>query len=179
LYIYQPEGIVKPIAFGSLSLALCFLPAFAQTKMGSAMSDQAFVTFAAQTDMTEAHVGQQAQDQASAQAVKDYAQMLTADHTKDYTALNAAAAGAGVEVPKGLDAKHDAMVVPMGKLKGAAFDHRFIHDMVAGHTGAIAEYNRYIQSGQNAALKTYATTALPVLQNHLDQAKKLQSEHTK
>jgi putative membrane protein len=175
---------VKPIVFGTLSLGLCFLPAFAQSKMAGGkmagpMSEQAFVTFCAQTDMTEAHIGQLAQDQASAQAVKDYGQMLNTDHTQDYSALSTAAASAGVEVPKGLDKKHDEMIAPLAKLKGTAFDHRFIHEMVAGHEGAIAEYNRYIRDGQNAALKTYANTALPVLQKHLDEAKKLVSEKTK
>lgn len=177
---------MKPIVFGTLSLAMLLVPAFGQTKMGKmhekmghVMTEQAFVDFAAQTDMTEAHLGQAAQEQASAQAVKDYGQMLNTDHTKDYSMLSTAAASAGVQVPKGLDAKHDAMVKPMDKLKGAAFDHKFAHEMVAGHTAAIADFNRYAQEGQNAALKAYATSALPVLQKHLDQAKTLLSPAAK
>jgi putative membrane protein len=184
LYIYHAEGTVKPIVFGTLSLALCFLPAFAQTKMASGkmagpMSEQAFVDFAGQTDMTEAHLGQLAQEQASAQAVKDYGQMLNTDHTQDYSVLSTAAASAGVQVPKGTDKKHDEMIASLAKLKATAFDHRFLHEMVVGHEGAIAEYNRYIRDGQNAALKTYATNVLPVLQKHLDDAKKLESAKTK
>ncbi|HEX4229086.1 MAG TPA: DUF4142 domain-containing protein [Bryobacteraceae bacterium] len=175
---------MKPIVLSTLSLALCFLPAFGQSKMASKkmaspMSEQAFVDFAGQTDMTEAHLGQLAQDQADAQGVKDYGQMLNTDHTKDYTDLSTAAASAGVQVPKGTDKKHDVMIDSLAKLKGTAFDHRFLHEMVSGHEGAIAEYNRYISDGQNAALKTYATNALPVLQKHLDDAKKLVSEKTK
>jgi len=175
---------VKSIVFGTLSLALCFLPAFGQskmasTKMGGPMSDQAFVDFAGQTDMMEAHLGQVAQDQAASQAVKDYGQMLNTDHTKDYGVLSDAAAKANVQVPKGLDKKHDLMIDSLTKLKGEAFDHRFIREMITGHEGAIKEYNRYIQDGQNAALKSYATDALPVLQKHLDDAKKLETEHTK
>lgn len=163
-----------PIAI--LPLALCILPAFGQTKMGSTMSDKSFVDFAAQTDMTEAHIGQVAQDQAEGQAVKDYATMLNNDHTQNYSMLTAAAATAGVDVPKGLDAKHDAMIAPLAKMKGKAFDRRFEHEMVSGHETAIAEYNRYIRDGSNAALKTYATNTLPTLEKHLTDAKKLETE---
>jgi putative membrane protein len=162
-------------------LALCFLPAFGQEhgKMAkSEMTDEAFVHFAAQTDMTEAHVGQLAQDQASSQAVKDYATMLTTDHTKDYTALTTAAGKAGIDVPKGLDKKHDEMIAPLAKLKGAAFDKRFTHEMVAGHTAAIAAYTHESQNGQNPALKAYATDALPVLEKHENDAKQLQTAKT-
>jgi putative membrane protein len=58
-----------------------------------AMTDQQFVDFAAQTDMTEANLGQLAASQASAQGVKDYAQMLVTDHTNDYTQLGTVCAG--------------------------------------------------------------------------------------
>ncbi len=163
---------------GLCCMALCCIPAFAQAT-GSA-SDQKFVDFAAQTDMTEAHLGQLAQDQASAQAVKDFGQMLVTDHTDDYNKLTAAATKAGATVPKGIDAAHNKMIAPFEKAKGAAFDRRFERDMVAGHTKAIAEYKREETDGQNADMKAYATAALPVLEKHLQAAKDLEkAKHTK
>ncbi len=149
---------------------LCCAPAFAQTGTGNS-SDQRFVDFAAQTDMLEAHLGQMAADQAAAQGVKDYAQMLVTDHTNDYQQLSQIAGKAGATVPKGLDAAHDRMIVPFEKLKAKAFDHRYIQEMIAGHTKAIAEYKKEADSGQNADLKAYASQALPTLQKHLDGAK--------
>ena len=74
-------------------LSMVALPALAQKKgagakgAGAPMTDQQFVDFAAQTDMVEAHLGQQAGEVASAQPVKDYAQMLVTDHTADYKQL--------------------------------------------------------------------------------------------
>jgi len=151
--------------------------ALAQTNASAA--DQKFVDFAAQTDMMEAHLAQMAQDQADAQAVKDYAQMLNSDHTKDYTMLTDTASKDGLTVPKGLDAKHDAIIRPFEKLKGAAFDHKYITTMISGHEQAITEYKHEAADGQNADIKQYATNALPVLQKHLDGAKNLEKEHTK
>jgi putative membrane protein len=137
------------------------------------MSDQQFVDFAAQTDMLEANLGQLASSQASGQGVKDYAQMLVTDHTNDYNQLSTVAGKANLVVPKGLDAAHDRMIAPFQKLQGAAFDHRYIQEMIAGHTKAIAVYKKEAADAQNPDLKTYANQALPVLQKHLDGAKDL------
>jgi putative membrane protein len=71
------------------------------------------------------------------------------------------------------------MIDPFQKLKGAAFDHRYVHEMVAGHTKAIATYKKEAADGQNDALKAYAEQALPVLQKHLDAAKGLEKSKTK
>lgn len=129
--------------------------------------------------MTEAHLGQLAQDNGGSQAVKDYGQMLATDHTNDYNQLTAAASKTGLSVPKSIDPKHLQMIAPLAKMKGAAFDHRFIQMMITGHEAAIAAYSREIKNGQNADVKNYAQTAMPVLQKHLDDATGLQKKHTK
>jgi putative membrane protein len=153
-------------------LVLCSLPALAQ-KAGS-MSDQQFVDFAAQTDMVEANLGQLAQTVAAKQDVKDYGQMLVTDHTQDYGQLSTAAQQANLTVPNAIDSEHNkAMIDPFQKLKGAAFDRKYIQEMIAGHTKAIAIYKKEASDAQNAAIKNYAQTALPVLQKHLDGAKAL------
>jgi putative membrane protein len=167
---------MKSIFAAVCCIALCCLPALAQKKgkdAGKPMTDQEFVDFAAQTDMTEAHLGQMAADQAGEQAVTDYAQMLVTDHTADYNQLTAVAAKANLVVPKGLDAAHEKMVMPFHSLKGAAFDHKYIQEMIAGHTHAIAVYTKESSDAQNADLKAYASQTLPTLQKHLDGAKDL------
>lgn len=165
-------------------VALCCLPALAKkghhaAKGGAPMTDQKFVDFAAQTDMMEAHLGQMAQNQAGRQDVKDYAQTLVTDHTSDYQQLTEAAGKANLTVPKGLDAAHDKMIAPFEKLKGAAFDTRYIHEMIAGHKKAIGVYNKEAAQAQNADLKAYASAALPTLQKHLDGAEGLMKKPAK
>lgn len=158
--------------------ALCATPAFSQAAPGG--TDQQFVNFAGQTDMTEAHLGQLAADQTSTQAIKDFAQTLTTDHTNDYQQLSMAAGKAGATVPKGLDAQHDKMIAPFTKLKGPAFDRRFVQEMIMGHEKAIAEYHKEADNGQSADLKAYANQALPTLEKHLQQARDLaKSKNTK
>lgn len=156
-------------------IALVCFPAAGQKKRAPAgMTDQQFVVFAAQTDMMEAHLGQMAANQASGQRVKDYARMLVDDHTKDYSQLGAVAAKANLTEPKALDKAHDRMIAPFNPLKGQSFDARYIREMVAGHTSAIAVYKREAANAHDAGLKAYASDALPTLQKHLDGAKALE-----
>lgn len=168
---------MKRILSAVCCLALCSIPAFGQKKAaaGPAMSDQQFVDFAAQTDMVEANLGQLAESVASSQAVKDYAQMLVTDHTNDLHQLYAAAQPASLTVPTAIDAEHNkTMIDPFEKLKGAAFDRRYIHEMIVGHTKAIAIYKKEAADAQNPGLKSYAEQAIPVLEKHLSGAKDLE-----
>jgi putative membrane protein len=162
------------LSTGFVCGAICCIPALAQTPAGTATAgDKDFITFAAQTDMTEAHFGQLAQDQSSDQDVKDYGQTLVTDHTKDYNTVTALATKLGADVPKGIDAAHNKMIDPVAKLKGHTFDRRFLGDMVKGHEQAIAKYKKEADSGDNADLKAYATATLPTLQMHLQKAEEL------
>ncbi len=163
----------QTILIGLSCCALGGTLAFSQA-MAGANSDQQFVDKAAQIDMTEAHLGQVAADKASAQDVKDFAQMLVTDHTNDYTQLGMVASKAGLTVPKGIDAQHNKMMAPLEKLKGAAFDRQFAREMVSGHEKAIAEYKKEAADSQNADLKAYANQTLPTLEKHLQAARDLE-----
>ena len=168
---------MKQILLAVCCVVLCSTPALAKVKAAkaAAMSDQQFVDFAAQTDMVEANLGQLAQSVAASQPVKDYAQMLVTDHTKDFNQLYNVAQEATLTRPVAIDAEQNkTMIDPFQKLKDAAFDRRYIHEMIAGHTKAIAIYKKEAADAQNPALKTYAEETLPVLEKHLDGAKALE-----
>lgn len=161
---------MKSIVLALLCCSFWQLPVTAQANSGGGTTDQDFVNLAAQTDMTEAHLGQLAQEQGTAPAVKDLGQMLVTDHTSDYTQLGTIATKAGLTVPKGIDAKHDKMIAPFEKLKGKMFDRRYTHTMVKGHEEAIAAYKKEVSNGQNADIKAYAQQTLPTLEKHLKAA---------
>lgn len=161
-------------------LVLCSLPALAEKKAPAVpMTNQQFVDFAAQTDMVEANLGQLAQDVAAKEDVKDYGRMLATDHTVDYQKLQTTATEAGLNVPKAIDAEHNkSMIGPMHALKGAGFDHKYIQEMVAGHTKALAIYNEEANKAKDVTIKTYAQDAIPVLEKHLNDAKALEQGKT-
>jgi putative membrane protein len=166
-------------------LALLATSAFSQKKHAHAtppatpLTDQQFIDMAAQTDMLEANLGQQAANQAASQDVKDYAQMLVTDHTNDYQQLTALAAKDNLTVPKGLDDEHTKMAASFSKLNGKAFDLKYVHAMIEGHTKAISVYTKESSEAQNGDVKSYAAATLPTLQKHLDGAKDLEKKPAK
>jgi putative membrane protein len=171
---------MKRILLTVCCIALGSAPVLAQKKAAATpMTDQQFVDFAGQTDMVEINLGKLAQTSASSQAVKDYAQMLIDDHTKDFNQLYDLAHQVNLTRPDAIDAENNKMMIdPFQKLKGAAFDHHYIHEMIAGHTKAIAVYKKEAADAQNPAVKTYAENTIPVLEKHLDGAKDLEKSKT-
>lgn len=159
-------------------IALCSAPALARGKSANVgpMSDQQFVDFAAQTDMVEANLGQLGENVAASQEVRDYAQMLATDHKSDYQHLQAL----GFNLPNAIDARNNkALIGPLHKLNGVRFDRRYIHAMVAGHTKAIAVYQKEAADAQSPVLRLYAEQDLPVLQKHLEGAEALEKSKVK
>ena len=133
-------------------------------------ADKQFMIAAAKANMTEAHEGQMAEAQASANDVKEFAKTLDQDHTEAYRELEALAAKTGVSIPNGIDVGKIATVQQLEHLKGANFDRAFAKDEVAAHRQAIAEFKREADHGSDPDVKAYAAKMLPVLQKHLSLA---------
>ncbi len=155
-------------------LSLYSIPVFAQ-KMAAkeqAIRDQRFVNFVAQTDMVEANLGQLAKTAGASPSVKDCAQALVTDHTSDFQEISGLAHKAGLSVPKAIDIENNrAVISPFQKLKGTAFDRRYIQLMIAEHVKAIAVFKKEAADAETPALKTYAGQTLPVLKKLLADAK--------
>ncbi|MGH9665455.1 MAG: DUF4142 domain-containing protein [Bryobacteraceae bacterium] len=151
--------------------ALLCAPAFAASTLSK--SDKAFLDMAARTDMTEAHVGQMAEQQAAAPAVKDFARQLAQEHTQDYESLTELAAKVGEEIPKGIDIRRDRSVAALAHLKGKTFDRRFLQDEIRDHERVLSECKREAEHGENVDVKTYATKVASTLQEHLHKAEDL------
>jgi putative membrane protein len=147
------------------------LPMLAQGKTSPA--DRAFMQMAAQANMTEAHIGQMAETQASESQVKDFGQTLTHDHTDAYTQLTALAAKTGESIPNGIDVRKISTVEQLMKLKGKQFDHQFVQAEIRDHEKAIAEFKREAEHGEDPDVKAYASKMIPVLEGHLREAKTL------
>jgi putative membrane protein len=158
-------------------ILICSIPSLAQKKAPreSGMSDQQFINFAGQTDMTDANLGQLAGTAASSQPVKDFAHKLVTDQTSDFQQLSEVAHEANLNVPSAIDKEHNRMTIdPVEKLRGNAFDHRFAEEMVAGETKAVDIYEKEAANAHNPALRSYAEEALPVLQTDLSEAKNME-----
>lgn len=143
-----------------------------ETKQDKPFSDKEFVQKAASGGMTEVMLGKIAESKGS-EAVKKFGERMVTDHTKLNASLMKAAQAAGIPVPEKLN-EHDQAEVEMFKnYKGTDFDQAYIKHMLADHEQDIALFKRASKEAKNPAIREAATEALPVIETHLELAKKL------
>jgi putative membrane protein len=75
-----------------------------------------------------------------------------------------------------MDAKDQATYNRLASLNGPAFDRAYMTDMVKDHRQDIAEFKREAASGSDPALKQFASTTLPTLEQHLQLAQSTLSQ---
>lgn len=153
-----------------LIAACCFGLSAAAFGATLSASDKQFLSAAAKANMTEAHEGQMAAQQASRSDVKDLANMMVQDHTQAYGELQELAAKVGYTIPTGINAAKEPDIVRLVHLKGNSFDRQFCSEQVAAHQGAIALFKREAAHGENADVKAYASRMVATLQKHLQAA---------
>jgi len=145
----------------------------AEDKPGAAFDDAKFVTMAASDGMHEVELGKIAATQAKNDDVKKFGEMMVKDHSKANEELKAAAKAAGITVPEKIDEKHQKHIDAFKNYKGTNFDADYMKHMVTDHTQAVALFTRASKDAKNPQIKDFATKTLPVIQGHLEQAKKL------
>lgn len=131
-------------------------------------ADSSFVMEAAAGGLMEVQAGQIAQQNATSQRVKDFGGMMVTDHSKANDELKSYATSHGITLPDSLPASMKKNLDAMKKLKGSAFDNHYVSMMVEDHQKDVAKFKKESTDANDAQLKTWAGTTLPVLQKHLD-----------
>jgi putative membrane protein len=137
---------------------------------------QSFLKKAIQGNYAEVEMGKLAQQKGQSDNVKNFGQMLQADHAAANEKAIDAAKSMGVTPPDGPNAKQKADYEKMSKMSGPQFDRDFATHMVADHQKDIAEYTKASKSADAAG--EYAKGNIPVLQKHLETARSLASKKT-
>jgi putative membrane protein len=164
--------VPKHILIAGCCSVVLAVPALAQsTKLTS--RDREFLKMAAVSNMTEAHLGEMAQDKAAQSGIKSYGQMLVKDDTKAYEELTVLDSKLGQSTPKGINVRRDKAVEMLADLKGKRFDGRFLREEVQDHERQLAAFRREAQHGHEPDVKAYATQELPTMEEHLREAEKL------
>lgn len=108
-------------------------------------------------------------------ADRNFARRMIRDHQRLGAQLKhlVRAGHVNAQVPKALDDTHKQMIDKLRGESGKAFDKDYDQMQQQGHEEAVTLFKTYSENGDNAALKKWASKALPELQEHLDMAKKL------
>ncbi len=141
----------------------------------AATPSQKFANDVGASDFFEIQSGKMAQEKAQSQALKDFGGMIVQHHTESTQKLTAAGAKAepAIVPNPALNAEQEANLAALEKAEGAAFDTLFKQQQTVAHEKALTLLKGYESSGDVAPLKTFATDAQKVVQDHLTKIKSL------
>jgi putative membrane protein len=137
------------------------------------MKDEAFVRAAARGGLSEIKLGKLAMDQGSNETVKAFGTRMVAEHTKAGDELKEAAKEENIGLPMDLTAKDQATYDRLSKLSGAEFDQAYAQDMVKDHQQDLRDFQREANHGNDDVVRGFASETVPMIQQHLDQAKEM------
>jgi putative membrane protein len=138
-------------------------------------ADIAFAMKATHGGVAEVQMGRLAVEKASSTDVKAFGQQMVADHTKANDDLKSVAEKKGMTLPTDMNAHQQAAYSKLHRLSGEAFDHAYVSHMVRDHEEGVKEFRKEAKNGKDEEIKHFASRTLPVLQQHLDKIKSLQS----
>jgi putative membrane protein len=133
-----------------------------------------YVKMAAASDLFEIQSSQLALSKAQRPETRSYAQMLVQHHTQTTQATVAAARASGMNPPPPmLLPMQQRMMNELRRASGANFDRVYLTQQIPAHEMALALHTNYSRRGDTPALRQTAATAVPLVQQHLDEARRM------
>ena len=139
-------------------------------------ADREFIKKAAIGGTAEVELGTLATQRAARPAVRDFGAKMVKDHGAANTELATLATAKGVDVPRTLDAGHQAIRDRLMALQGPDFDRAYMQEMVKDHTQDVAEFETASQTASDPELRGWAAAKLPTLREHLALARDVNSQ---
>ena len=139
----------------------------------SPLTAPTYMQAAASSDLFEIRSSELALQRSQNSAVRAFARMLVADHTRMSNEMKTAASAAGLTPPAAvLRPHHTALLVEL-QSTGRGFDLAYRNAQVASHRAALLLHRDYAKSGDHEALRPVATRAVPVVEAHLKESEAL------
>jgi putative membrane protein len=155
-----PVNTVQDVAAGPVGLA--------SAATAGGFTTAGFIQSAARGDMYEIAAGKIALERSKTSQVKDLAQMMITDHQMMSDKLKAAIADNHLPpAPSDQDERRKGMLDNLKASGDSDFDLAYLHQQLAAHLEALTLMKGFQDHGDNAALKTVAAGAAPIVEHHL------------
>src|SRR4051794_3519271 len=134
-----------------------------------------YMAQAGSADQFEIQSGQLALQASQNPAIRNFGNMIVADHTRSTQMVVSAAQSAGLTPPPpALLPAQQAMLDQLRSAgSGPSFDMAFQQAQISAHQQALQLHQNYAAQGDVPALRTVAGQIVPVVQMHLQQAQAL------
>lgn len=131
-----------------------------------------FFATAAASNHKEVEMAKVARTRARHDSVKAFASRLVSDHMKSNRALMALASVRNAAPPR--ESGDDSSIAVLTAASADEFDRTFITQMIQAHTAAVALFESQAKDGTDGQLQAFAQKQLPVLREHLAEARRIQ-----
>jgi putative membrane protein len=140
------------------------------------MDDQDFVTQASSANSFEIMAGTLATSKGQNVLVQQFGAHMIQEHNKVGEDMRNLAGSKDLDVPENLQPKEQANLNTLTAANGADFDTKFVDMMVLSHQETIDLFERASGASgtRDGDLRNFASSRLPALREHLQQAQALQ-----
>lgn len=148
--------------------------AVASETPGPDVAVQQFVDTMAASDVYEIEAGKLAQEKGTSQAVKDFGAMMIKDHTTSSSNLKAAVGkNPKLMLSPQMTSAQQSKLDQLTAATGSRFDQIYSIQQVGAHEEALGLLKDFATSGTDEPLRDFAGKTAPVVEHHLEEAKKL------
>ncbi|WP_214411773.1 DUF4142 domain-containing protein [Sphaerisporangium fuscum] len=130
-------------------------------------ADRDFLIKVRQAGLWEIPTGQQAQERAGSQRVKEVGLQLVADHTKLDEQVRAIAAKLGVVLPSTPNADQQGWMAELSTKTGADYDATFANRLRFAHGKVFAVVSAVRAGTRNSDIRAFASAAVDVVMKHM------------
>jgi putative membrane protein len=188
--VSKEEFMLRSIAFTAVAVYWTMGAAWAQTTNPAGMApdtprmetgnppldhaNNVDLLFARQLSIggrAEVDLGKLAQSKGEG-AVQAFGKRMVEDHTRANDKLKSLASSIKAEIPADVDDEHKKIRADLEKRSGAEFALAYLQAQVADHQRTVQLLEWEIDQGQHDGLRKYAMDTLPVVMDHLAQAKR-------
>jgi putative membrane protein len=146
----------------------------AQRRAPGRAADMTYVANAGSSDQYEIQSSQLALERSQSNEVREFAQMMIADHNRTTQEVTAAAQRDGLSPPPPmLMPRHRTMLRQLGAARGRSFDTLYISQQRTAHQEALTLHRTRARTRPDSALSQAAATAVPIVQTHIDHLRHL------
>jgi putative membrane protein len=167
------------IALSAQTAGLAAPPAPSASVIAATANARAFASAAALSDIYEMQAGQLALKKAESMDVRDFAQMMVADHSETTARLRRvlATSAPDILVPLHVDPRHMFLLDELIAADGTGFDQRYIAQQISAHQEALMLMQTYARTGENRALNDFAEETASIVARHLDMITQIDTRH--
>ncbi len=135
-----------------------------------------FLIEAASGGLYEVEAAKLAQQKATSQEIKDLAAKIEADHSQANQKLQALATSKGIAIPSTLGDEEQKKLDELNKEEVSDFDEDYMEQMVKDHKSDVDAFEKAAKNLDDPDVKSFASTVLPTLKEHLNMAEQMEDK---